>query len=274
MKPVGVRVEVLERVNATREGARLIKGYQPGRVVEFRTDLPVQGFRRGERGTVVDVEDGRVRLAMRDGAEKVFRPDRLPRNLRQDAVSIHQVKPIELHAGDRIRWTDTDRERGLNNADLARVEEVGRDRLVVSSLADGTIHTLVTGDRMAERLDLSYAINVHVAQGVTADHGIVALRSSERRQLSERSFLVALTRIADKVALIVDDGRKVERGVARNAGDKASAVKIVQHGVSLARTLEASEGGPLSRLVPERQLEMDGPVMGGLERAREFDIGM
>jgi conjugative relaxase-like TrwC/TraI family protein len=268
--PVGVRVEVLDRVNATREGARLMKGYQPSRVVEFRTDLPAQGFRRGDRGTVVDAEDGRVRLAMRDGAEKLFRPDRLPRNLHQDAVSIHQVKPIELHVGDRIRWTDTDRTRQLNNADLARVEEVGQGRLVVSSLADGTIHTLAAGDRMAERLDLAYAINVHVAQGVTADHGIVALRASERRQLSERSFLVALTRIADKVALIVDDGRGVQRGVARNAGDKASALDIVRREWSVPPT----PGRVPSGAVPERQLEMDGPTMGGSGRSREFDIGM
>jgi hypothetical protein len=80
---------------------------------------------------------------------------------------------------------------------------------------------------MAERLDLAYAINVHVAQGVTTDHGILALRSSERRLLSERSFLVALTRIADKVALIVDDGRAIERGVARNTGDKTSALETI-----------------------------------------------
>lgn len=272
--PVGVQVEVLERVNATREGSRLMKGYQPGRVVEFRTDLPSQGFRRGERGTVVDAEDGRVRLAMRGGPEKVFRPDRLPRNLSQDAVSIHQVKSIELHAGDRIRWTDTDRERGLNNADLARVEDVDKGRLVILSLADGTVHTLKAGDRMTERLDLAYAINVHVAQGVTAEHGIVALRSSERKQLSERSFLVALTRIADKVALIVDDGRKVELGVARNAGDKASALDIVRREERMTQAPEPMPNRVPSRPVPERQLELDDPAMGGSGRVRKFDIGM
>ena len=110
---------------------------------------------------------------------------------------------------------------------MARVEEVSAGRLVVSSLIDGTVHELKAGDRMAERLDLAYAINVHIAQGVTTDHGMLALRSSERRLLSERSFLVALTRVADKVALIVDDGRVVERGVARNAGDKTSALETI-----------------------------------------------
>ncbi len=224
---VGTRIEVLDRVNATREGARLLKGYQPGRVVEIRTDLPSQGFVRGDRGIVKAIEGGRVRLEMRGGGEKHLQPDRLAKNLKYDAVTIYQPKQIELHAGDRIRWTDNDHDRKISNADMARVEEVGTGRLVVSSLIDGTVHDLQAGDRMAERLDLAYAINVHIAQGVTTDHGMLALRSSERRLLSERSFLVGLTRIADKVALIVDDGRAIERGVARNAGDKTSALETI-----------------------------------------------
>ncbi|WCT75871.1 MobF family relaxase (plasmid) [Sphingomonas naphthae] len=238
---VGTRIEVLDRVNATREGARLLKGYQPGRVVEIRTDLPSQGFVRGDRGIVTAVERGRVRLEMRGGGEKHLQPDQLAKNLKYDAVSIYQPKQIKLHAGDRIRWTDNDHDRKLSNADIGRVEEVGAGRLVVSSLVDGTVHELKAGDRMAERLDLAYAINVHVAQGVTTDHGMLALRSGERRLLSERSFLVALTRIADKVALFVDDGRAVERGVSRNAGDKTSALETIgQAGTGTAIQMPAT----------------------------------
>jgi conjugative relaxase-like TrwC/TraI family protein len=223
---VGMRVDVLDRVNSTREGARLMKGYQPGHVVEFRTNLPSQGLVRGDRGVVTGVDGNRVRLAMQGGGDKLFQPDRLAKNLGADAVSIYHIKQIEVHVGDRIRWTDNDRTRGLDNADLARVDAVG-DTLIVASLVDGVVHELKPGDRMTERLDLAYAINAHIAQGITTDHGIIALRSSERRQLSERSFLVSLTRIADKIALIVDDGRKIERGVARNSGDKTSALDVV-----------------------------------------------
>lgn len=224
----GVSFDVLDRVNATREGARLMRGYQPGRVVEIRTNLPSQHLVRGDRGVVTAVEGDRVRLAMGSGGERQFRPGRLPKNLGEDAVTIFAVKQIELHAGDRIRWTDNDRTRALDNGAMARVEEVGRGRLVVSSLVDGTVHEIGAGDRMAERLDLAYAINVHVAQGVTTEHGIVAMRSSERRLLTERSFLVALTRVADRLGLVLDDGHKVERHVTRNSGDKTSALAVVE----------------------------------------------
>jgi len=250
----GTSFTVLDRVNATREGARLMRAYRPGHVVEVRTNLPSQGLVRGDRGVVTGVDEDRVRLGMADGTEKLFRPGRLAKNLDRDAVSIFALKQVELHVGDRIRWSDNDRTRELDNGAMARVEEVGRGRLVVSSLVDGAVHEIASGDRMAERLDLAYAINVHVAQGVTTDHGIVAMRSSERKLLTERSFLVALTRVADKVALVVDDGRKVERHVTRNTGDKTSALDVVKQ-------------------VPEKHLSLDGPSGGG-GRSRDFGLEM
>lgn len=250
----GTSFTVLDRVNATKEGARLMRAYRPGHVVEVRTNLPSQGLVRGDRGVVTGVDEDRVRLGMADGTEKLFRPGRLAKNLDRDAVSIFALKQVELHVGDRIRWSDNDQTRELDNGAMARVEEVGRGRLVVSSLVNGAVHEIASGDRMAERLDLAYAINVHVAQGVTTDHGIVAMRSSERKLLTERSFLVALTRVADKVALVVDDGRKVERHVTRNTGDKTSALDVVKQ-------------------VPEKHLSLDGPSGGG-GRSRDFGLEM
>lgn len=60
----GLKLDVLDRVTATREGARLLKGYHEGRLVAFETNLPSQGFRRGDRGEIVDVRDGKVELHM------------------------------------------------------------------------------------------------------------------------------------------------------------------------------------------------------------------
>ena len=260
----GTPFTVLDRVNATREGARQMRAYQPGHVVEVGTDLPAQGLVRGDRGVVTGIEGDRVRLRMAAGGDKLLRPDRLARNLDRDAVSIYACKQVELHRGDRIRWTDNDRDRGLDNGAMARVDEVRRGRLVVSSLDDGTVHEIRSGDRMAERLDLAYAINVHVAQGVTTEHGIVALRSSERKLLTERSFLVALTRVADKVALVLDDGRRVERGIARNAGDKTSALDVARRGQASGAIRLPEARSPL-----DQALERYAHLFLAAERMRE-----
>ena len=221
-----VTLSVLDRVTVTREGARQERAYERGRVVEFWTDLPSQQFARSDRGTVVGVGRGQVVLRMADGSHRLFLPDRLPRNLKHDAVSVYAQKQIELHAGDRVRWTDNDHARDMLNAGLARVEAIGDRSVTVSSLVDGTVHELGKGDRMLERLDLAYALNIHAAQGVTTDHGIVMMAAAERRLASEKSFLVAVTRIADQATLVVDSGRDLERAVMRNPGEKTSAMDV------------------------------------------------
>lgn len=253
-------LQVLDRVTVSREGARQARAYQPGHVVEFRTDLPSQQLARGDRGTVVSVDCGQVLLRMADDSQRLFLPDRLPRNLKSDAVSVYALKGIELHEGDRIRWTDNDRDRGMLNAQLARVEKVGADAITISSLADGTVHELARGDRMRERLDLAYALNVHAAQGVTTDHGIVMMSAREGQLASQAAFLVAVTRIADRATLVVDNGRDLERTVMRNSGGKTSALETAersQQGTSEPATVPPTIETNRLDLHPQKQLGLE-----------------
>ncbi|HEX8556402.1 MAG TPA: MobF family relaxase [Sphingomonas sp.] len=222
----GVRVAVLDRVTMTREHSRQIEAYEQGRIVEFRTNLRTQGFGQGEQGVVMDVVDDRVRIRTASGEIRDFRPDKLPKNLKYDAVSVFEWKEVELHRGDRIRWTDSDHGRGLLNGDLARVEEVGGGKLVASSLADGTVHEIGRDDRMLRRLDLAYAVNVHIAQGMTIKNGIMMMSSGERNLNTRKVFVTAATRISESPKLVVDDGRKIERAINRNPGDKTSALEV------------------------------------------------
>lgn len=85
----------------------------------MQTNLPNQRLTRGQIGLIVSNEKGVVRLATRDGSERLFEPGRLPRNLDRDAVSVHAVKAVDLHEGDRVRWTSPDPARDLLNAGLA-----------------------------------------------------------------------------------------------------------------------------------------------------------
>ncbi|MFZ4748413.1 MAG: hypothetical protein ACOYLK_16270, partial [Sphingomonas sp.] len=75
-------------------------------------------------------------------------------------------------------------------------------------------------------LDLAYALNAHIAQGITAEHGIVMMSAAERKLSSAQAFLVNMTRIVDKATLVVDSGRQLERAVSRNSGEKTSALDV------------------------------------------------
>ena len=221
----GIRLDVLDRVTITREGARQLKGYHEGRVVAFQTNLPSQNFERGERGEVVDVQDGKVELHMGDGELRTLDPSRLPANLKHDAVTIFERKSIALHEQDRIRWTAKDNERGLANGDIAHVERIDGGNVTIEA-GDGKLHVLPRGDPMLERLDLAYAINVHVAQGMTVKDGIIMMSERERALNSTASFLVAVTRIAEHATLVTDNPDRVQRQVETRTGEKTSAMDV------------------------------------------------
>jgi hypothetical protein len=110
---------------------------------------------------------------------------------------------------------------------VAKVESVGKHGITVST-KDGEAIDLKHGDPMLERLDLAYAVNAHIAQGMTAKDGIMVLSESERLLNSTRSFLVAATRFTGDAILIVDDAHKIVRDVARNPGDKTSAIEVAR----------------------------------------------
>jgi conjugative relaxase-like TrwC/TraI family protein len=219
----GIRQTVLDRVTITREGARQMKGYRTGRVVLFRTNLPSQGIQRGDRGVVQGTDKGAVLLAMADGSRRRFEPGRLPRNVAQDAVTIYEPKPLHLYPGDRIRWTDNDRDRGLLNGDLATIQRIDRNGITLTT-ATGERVQLSAQDPMRERLDLAYAVNVHIAQGMTAKSGIILMSEREKPLNTSRAFLVAVTRIAERATLVVDHVATLERDIQRRAGDKTSAL--------------------------------------------------
>lgn len=273
-----IKLEVLDRVTITREGARQLKGYHEGRVVAFQTNLTRQGFARGERGTVIDIKDGKVELAMPDGEIRRFDPHRLPRNLKHDAVTIFERKQISLHEGDRIRWTAKDDERKLLNNDIAHVAKIKGNTITVQT-GDGQLHDLKRGDPMRERLDLAYAVNAHIAQGITARNGIVMMSERERMLNSAATFVVAVTRIAEHATLVTDNVSRVERQVESRSGEKTSASEAARGTAKepLAghreAALEAASRGirqtheQVSKLVEERAERKDVPERQ-IERSR------
>lgn len=286
--PGRLQLTVLDRVTVTREGARQMKAYQDGRVVEFNSNLKVQGIARGESGVVIGADERRVTLRMEDGRTQNFEPHRLARNLVHDAVSVFEEKRIALHENDRIRWTANDHERGLMNSDLARIETIGKDAVTIST-RDGELIDLKHGDPMLAKLDLAYAVNVHVAQGMTAQDGILLMSERETRLNTTRSFLVAATRIAGEATLIVDNAERIERSVTRSPGDKTSAHEIAgaqQDDTPLGKLdrIAAALGFDMSRndrikedreLKMERSMDQDlGRTRGAIERDYDYDMGM
>ena len=225
LKGEGVTVGVLDKVNHTREELRYAHAYKAGQVIDLRNAVRELGLPRGTFDVVGVDAKGRVQV-MIGKRLKTFDPQRISPLDKTDTMQLAQREQIKLHEGDKIRWTQNDKDRGLNNNDVARVLSADKNGVKVES-QDGKVHELKAGDPMMERISLAYALNMHAAQGITADTAIAVMSHKESNLSNQRLFNVTVTRVRDDIRLFTDDRAKLTAAIERNEGNKTSALETV-----------------------------------------------
>jgi ATP-dependent exoDNAse (exonuclease V) alpha subunit len=224
------------------------------------------GLKRGEYAVCgIDEAKGIVRLEDERGRQHAFRPARMQKADKDGNLVLFERRELEIHRSDQIRWTRNDHQRGLLNADRAKVVSIERGRLTVET-SKGEQLQLKQGDPMLKRIDLAYALNAHMAQGLTSDRGIAVMDSRERNLSNQQTFLVTATRLRDHLTLVVDSAAKLAGAVARNKGEKASALEVIER-LRNAAAIGVSKGlGEQPGRDTERELSR--------EKTRAIDIGI
>ena len=226
--PGKMALRVLDRVNTTREELRYRASYLEGRVLEVLRREKSLGLMPGEYRILDGRSDTKnVTVVNKRGRRISFDPSRLKAAQANDSLSLFEERKLEVHEGDKIRWTRNDHKRGLFNADRAKVVAINRGKVTVET-SSGEQLTLAKGDPMLKRIDLAYALNAHMAQGLTSDRGIAVMDSRERNLSNQKTFLVTVTRLRDHLTLVIDNTRKLGAAVSRNRGEKASALEVTE----------------------------------------------
>jgi len=266
--PRSGRLTVHSRVNVTHEELRYLRTYQPGMVLNFRSRDSTQKLSKGDY-TVKTIDHARRQLVLEDrkGRLRKFNPARLRPGADDSRLSLFERKSLSIIEGDKIRWTDNDHKRGLFNADQARIVAIDTRGVLVET-SSGKELRLSRGDPMLKRTDLAYALNAHMAQGLTSDRGIAVMDSRERNLANRQTFLVTVTRLRDGLTLIADNAEKLGRAIKSNSGEKASALEVTQR-----LKAAAAKGLSQDRDVGSASPASDKPELTK-ERVKPFEIGI
>ena len=221
---VGKTLTVVEQVDRTREDMRHARNYEPGLTLSLWGDEKSLGLKRGDYKIARFIKGGKVQLE-RDGKKTIIDPKRLSPSRREDRLTMTATKELTLHEGDKIRWTANDKARHLHNSAIGRVVAVDAKGVTIEA-ADKSVVRLNAGDPMLRRLDLAYAINMHMAQGVTTDKAIIVMGSQERMLANQRLFNVGVTRARDAITVVTDDKAKLACQLDKTPGDKLSALEV------------------------------------------------
>ncbi len=221
----GIALRTLQSANTTREQLRFPSTYSPGQVLEARMALREIGLARGQWEVARVNRNGTIDL-VKDGRRTTFDPARIDPNHRFDRLGVFDRKDLKLHDGDTIFWRDKDARLDIQKSTYATVLKADREGVTVA-LADQRQITLPTGHPMLERLDLGYALNAHMVQGMTKPEAIEHISSRQANLATQRTQNVLNTRATDDMRVVTDDLEKLKNRLDHNAGNKTSALETV-----------------------------------------------
>lgn len=219
----GLTVTTLQSANTTREELRFASTYRVGQVLAARMDVREIGLRRGEYEVSAVRKDGKVVLET-GGRRKVIDPARFDPDHRFDRIGLYEQKLLQIHDGETVFWRDKDGQRDIAKSTYATVLEA-RPEGVRVELADKRQLVLPPGDAMLRRLDLGYALNAHMAQGMTKPEAIEVISSAQRNLATQRTQNVLNTRATDDMVVVTNNLYHLKQQLDRTPGNKTSALE-------------------------------------------------
>ena len=182
--------------------------YRPGDTVVFRRAYKRLGVRQGGERTVtaVDPDSRIVRLADARGRIADWRPGALA--ALSGGVELFRNEPLELRAGDRVRWTRDEPAMGLRAGRLARVGAVRGNRVRLR-LEGGAVLALAGSDPCLRHLERAWACAPASPQAVAARHVIAAVETGDPLLATEESLYAALGRVRRTARLVTDDATRL-----------------------------------------------------------------
>ena len=210
----------------TRAEKALAANYAPGDIVAFHRPYRRLGIDKGDERRVVEVDrrSHTVVLGGADGRTVAWKPGEVAG--RHGGSEIYRADPIELRAGDRVRWTRNDKDLGLVNSRTAEVVSVEGDR-VSFRLEDGQVLNLGRNDPQLRHLDHAHASTVHAFQGRTVDNVIAAMEANHPHLTTQKSFYVEISRARYRAELVTDDAARLREQLEIVTGDRIAALEAV-----------------------------------------------
>lgn len=209
---------------SSRADTALASSYKEGQVVHFPRAVTSLGIQRGAYVRVigVDTRAGVVSLDV-DGRRVSWAPSLVAGGTKQPP-QIYQPRDTSLAPGERITWSKNDRGLGLVNGQRLTVVSTDAKRMTVQT-EDGRRVDVDRSTARGRHWEHGYASTIYKSQGQTAERVLVDANSADKKLLSSKAFLVAVSRQKSALTLYTDSSEKLTRGVEATPGEKLSALE-------------------------------------------------
>ena len=179
-------------------------------------------IRAGDACTVTEVTEDRVLLVHPDG-----RPRHLvPKGDIRYRLELYETRRLQIHEGERLRWTRNDTGRGLINGEEAEVRAIGKATLTLR-VVGGRDLTFAHDDPQLRHVAYAYASTVHGAQGQTRERVIAVLDSGHGLLSNQQTFYVQLSRARENAVVLTDNREQLVETLEANTGERLTALEAI-----------------------------------------------
>lgn len=206
-----VNLEILATANIKQGGLRKVATWESHAHATALLDNTYY------RITSVDKENQLISLADAVGNERLISP----REAVSEGVTLYLRESVEVSAGDKMRFTKSDVERGYVANSVWEVSSVEGDSVTIKS--GNETRTLLPGLKQEDRhIDLAYAITAHGSQGAGEPFAITlqGVEGARKSLVNHASVYVPLSRAKQHVQVYTDDKagwlKAVEKARERN----------------------------------------------------------
>ncbi len=267
-----VTVTALDKSQLTRAQLREAVNYKSGQILRVPEDRG--STRRTVDWTIIGIDQTRNTLTLRDadGREQTLKT----RDLDPKKVGLYTPRALDLATGDRVLFTENNRNAGFQNNETGRVVSATADAIEIGK-DNGERITL--DPRATQTIDHGWAITVHRSQGRTIDRALVAGMSS--KIATAQSAYVACSRERWSLQVITDNiktlktswARVAERETAHDATRAAARAAPEVAQLEAARAEIRAEAQKQAQSAPEPERELEPEPTTRRERERERELG-
>ena len=200
-----------------------VRNHEPGEYVIFHSRVPPLRVREGDACRIERTDGEFVFLEHPTGRTVRIRPGDSWVRYR---FAIYETARIRIRAGDRIRWTNNDKKRGLVNGGEAAVSQI-TSRRVRFDLGNGETLPLPRDDVQLRHIDHAWSSTVHAAQGMTRDAAIAVLDTGHGELSGQAALYVEASRARDRFVLVTDNRETLADALEENDGAGMTAREAV-----------------------------------------------
>lgn len=222
--------------------------------------------------TDIDAKCGLITLRDSEGTTRLLSP----REATSEGLTLYLSDHIDVGAGDKIRFSKSDNERGYIANSVWTVVEVSREGIRLTN-GEQTRTVKPESDEAQRHIDLAYAVTAHGAQGASESFAI-ALEGTDggrERMVSFESVYVALSRSKQHVQVYTDN-RNAWIAAMDNVTERSTAHDVLvprsEHAVKNAKRL-LKHALPLQDVAMGRALLQHSGLQKGHSLARWLTLG-